>query len=425
MKGQIFETLSFLILAISIIGVIILMRVYLVGGFGNTFINLAERHQNEGVRAGVNALLATTEEKTGKTQLELLGISAFVGNTTINFGPTVGTVDVVKDLTWRFDAMFGKNHWHVTVPYPDISPDIQIVIVSDASSSMCYSIPIIAQKLPQLVEQFRQNGKQVSVTLYMLPGQVQCCNGFVLACSPTQFPEKSYFHCRGISTIQSECATKLPSGQTIQTEEDYGDGLACAIQQGPVEGWKKGAIKLAIGISDELSLGSECGGGMSCCPSLSSYPSAIQSGNNAINASLTEQAPLYMIQAIDYVDQARKQCGTICMYTTQPNSLCSCNGQTCTCPLDDPQCACTNVVTQFHQNLANLTGGQSYILSSLSAQDIVDKIQIIINNQKQKRVPTLEAGGPVPVGKDILAVTVPVPISLPGVYTKAFIKEWS
>jgi len=425
MKGQIFETLSFLILAIAIIGVIILMRIYLIGGFGKTFINLAQRHDNEAVRAGVNALLTTTEEKTGKTQLELMGISAYVGNTTINFGPTVGTIDVVKDLTWRFDAEFGKGHWHITVPFPDIIPDIQIVMVSDTSSSMCYSIPIIAQKLPQLIEEFMQNGKRVSVTLYMLPGQVQCCNGFVLACSPSQFPEKPYFHCRGISTIQSQCAAKLPSGMSIQTDEDYGDGLACAIEAGPVEGWKTGAVKLAIGVSDELSLGSECGGGMSCCPSLSSYPSAIQSGNNAINASLHQQAPLYMIQAVDFVDTARTQCGNICFYTTQGNSLCSCTGQTCTCPLTDPQCACVDVVTQFHHNLANATGGQSYILNSLSGQDIIDKIQDIINKQKQKRVPSLEAGSPVPIGKDIRAVTIPVPISLPGIYTSAYIREWS
>jgi len=425
MKGQVFETLSFLVLAIAIIGIIILMRVYLVGGFGNTFINLAERHESEGFRAGVNALLETTEERTGKTQLELIGISAYVGNNTINFGPTVGTIDVVKDLTWRFDALFGKNHWHIRVPYPEILPDVQIVMVSDTSSSMCYSIPVVAQKLPQLVEQFKQNGKKVSVTLYMLPGSVQCCNGFVLACSSTQFPEKSDFHCRGIETIQSQCATRLPTGAYVQTEEDYGDGLACAIEAGPVEGWKKGSIKLAIGVSDELSLGSECGGGLSCCPSLSSYPSAIQSGNNAINASLNNQAPLYMIQAVDYVDQARTQCGTICFYTTQPNSLCNCDSQTCTCPLNDPQCACVNVVTEFQKNLASSTGGQAYILNSLSGQDIVDKIQDIINNQKPKRLPSLEAGAPIPVGKNRLSVTIPIPISLPGIYTTAYIDKWS
>ncbi len=416
MKGQVFETLSFLVLAIAIIGIIILMRIYLVGGFGKTFINLAERQQDQGVSAGVNALLATTEERTGKTQIELIGTSAYVGNTTINFGPTVGFVDVAKDLMWRFDALFGKNHWHIKVPYPDITPDIQIVMVLDSSSSMCYSIPVISQKLPQVVDALRQSGKKVSVTLYMLPGSVQCCNGFVISCSPTEFPEKPYFHCRGIETIQDQCAAKLPSGGQIQTDEDYGDGLACAIQTGPVEGWKRGSIKIAIGASDELSLGSECGGGLSCCPTLSAYPPAIQSGQNAVNASLENNVPLYLIQPIDFVDKARTQCGSICFYDGSSQY---------TATLNDPQCKCTDVVTQYQQGLASATHGQAYTLNDLSAQDIVDKIQNIINNQKQKRIPALDIGAPIPAGVNIRAVTIPIPISLAGVYTNATISEWS
>jgi len=425
MKGQIFETLSFLILAMAIIGIIILMRIYLIGGFTKTFLNLAERHTDEGVRAGVNALLATTEEKTGKTQLELIGISAFVGNTTLNFGPAVGNIDVVKELTWRFDAEFGKNHWHINVPYPYITPDIQIVMVLDSSSSMCYSVPIISQKLPQIVDQLRQNGKRVSITIYMLPGSVKCCNGFTLACSPGQFPEKSYFHCKPIEEIQNDCATKLPSGTSVQTDEDYADGLACAIESGPAEGWKSGSIKLAIGSSDELSLGSECGGGLTCCPSLSAYPSAIQSGNNAIQASIKNDVPLYMIQAVDYADRQRTQCGNICFYESENYYNCNCNGETCTCPLTDPQCKCTDVVTQFQQNLSESTGGQAYILNDLSGQDIVDKIQTIINSQQQNRIPELNIGAAVPVGKNIRAVNIPVPISLAGMFTNATIYEWS
>lgn len=425
MKGQVFETLSFLVLAIAIIGIIILMRVYLTGGFGQTFISLAERQEDEGVRAGVNAILATTEVRTGKTELELLGISAYAGNTTIDFGPVVGIVDIKQDLTWRFDALYGKNHWHMTVPYPDITPDIQIVMVSDTSSSMCYSIPVLAQKLPQVIDALRQNGKKVSFTLYMLPGAVKCCNGFTLACSPSEFPEKPYFHCRGIETIQDQCVTKLPSGQGVQTDEDYGDGLACAIENGPVEGWKNGAIKLAIGTSDELSIGSECGGTGNCCPPLTNYPSAIDSGKNAVNASLQNKVPLYLIQSIDYVDKQRTQCGNICFYDSGYNSICNCNGQTCTCPLSDPQCACTNLVTQFQQGLANATGGQAVTLDDLSGKDVADKIQQIINNQKQKRLPALDIGYQIPVGANIRAVNIPVPISLSGVYTNATVYEWS
>jgi hypothetical protein len=413
MKGQVFEILSFLILAIAIIGVIILMRIYLIGGFGKTFVNLAERHENEGVRAGVNALLATTEERTGKTELELMGISAYIGNSTIYFGPTIGSIDIKKDLTWRFDAEFGKGHWSIRVPYPDIVPDIQIVMVEDTSSSLCYSIAVLSQKLPQLIEQMRMNGTKVTFTLYMLPGSVQCCNGFTIACVPSQFPEKAYFHCRGIETIQGECP-----GISVHTEEDYGDGLACAIKAGPVEKWKTGSIKIAIGSSDELSIGSECGGSDGCCPPLSNYQAAINSGNLAINASLEKQVPLYMIQAIDWEDQARTKCGSVCLYQGSQQITASLGPP-------NPQCACTDLVTEFQQNLANATGGQAYTLSSISAQDVMDKIQDIIRNQKKDRLPVLEVGTQIPPGKNIRAVTIPIPVSLAGVYTTAYIYEWS
>jgi len=425
MKGQVFEILSFLILSIAIIGIIILTRIYLVGGFTQTIGTLFDRHNNEGVRAGINALLATTESRTGKTDLELLGIAAYAGNTTIDFGPGVGKVDVSQEVTWKFDAIYGKQRWHITVPFPDITPDVQIVMVLDSSSSMCYSVPIIAQKVPQLLAALRQSGKKVSMTIYMLPGSVQCCGGFVLSCSPTEFPEKPYFHCRSIDTIQNLCASKVASGLGVQSDEDYGDGLACAIQSGPVEGWKKASIKLAIGSSDELSLGSECGGQNYCCPDISSYPPAISSGSNAINASLTAHVPLFLIQSIDYQDQLRTQCGSICFYESNYYSDCNCNGQTCTCPLDQPQCACTNLVTQFQQGLANATGGQAYVLNSLSGQDVVDKIQSIIDQQKQQRIPSLDIGYPVPSGVNIRVVNVPVPISLAGTFTNATVQEWS
>jgi len=414
-KGQIFETLSFLILSIAIIGVIIVLRVFLTGSAGSTFGTIVERHVDEGFRAGATSVLYSTNERTSKTMLELIGISAYIGNTTINFGPTVGSVNIIDDLTWRFDALYGKNHWHVHVDYPDINPDIQIVMVLDTSASMCYSIPVVSQKLPQLIDQIGQSNKKVTITIYMLPGSVTCCNGFKLDCS--SFPEKSYFHCRGIENIQDKCATKLPVGSSIQTDEDYGDGLACAIEAGPAEGWKKASIKLAIGSSDELSLGSECGGQNVCCPSLSSYPPAIQSGNNAIHTSIKNQIPLYLIQDIDFVDAARKQCGSICFYDD--------TGQPYDAPLDQPQCACTDVVTQFQKNLANSTGGQFYTLNSISGQDIVDKIQEIINNQKQERTKVLDVGAPIPAGIDTRVANIPVPISLAGTYTTARITEWS
>lgn len=413
-KGQIFETMSFLILAIAIIGVIIVMRIYLVGGAGASFGNIIQRQTDEGFRAGADSALYSTNDRTGKTMLELIGIAAYIGNNSIDLGPTVGIVNIADDLTWRFDALYGKGHWHLEAKYPDIIPDIQIVMVADTSSSMCYSTPVLAQKLPQLIDQIRASGKQVSFTMYELPGSVKCCNGFTLDCS--SFPETPYFHCRGIENVQDKCAAKLPKGSSVQTDEDYADGLACAVEAGPIEGWQKNSIKLAIGTSDELSLGSECGGQNYCCPSLSSYPGATGSGANAIAASTKQQIPLYLIQDIDYTDQSRNTCGSICFYDD--------TGQQYNAPLGQPQCACTNLVTQYQQGLANSTGGQFYTLNGLSGSDIVDKIQSIINGLKQDRTPALEIGSPIPLTNTRVA-NIPVPISLTGTYTTVTITEWS
>jgi hypothetical protein len=175
-----------------------------------------------------------------------------------------------------------------------------------------------------------------------------------------------------------------------------------------------------------LSVGSECGGSMNCCPSLSAYPSAIQSGDAAITASKNLNVPIYPIQAVDYVDAQRTKCGDVCFIDPSFwNPACSSNGNSWTCPLSDPQCACTDVVTQFQKGLATQTGGQAYVLNDLSAKDIADKIQDIINQQQQSRVPALDIGASIPIAKNPLAVTIPVPVPLAGTYTTAYIYEWS
>ena len=88
-KGIVFEMLGFVILAIAIIGVIIFLRTYLVGPYGRSFITVSERHELEGFKAGANSVLKTTEPRSGKTIEELIGIAAYVGNTTVDFGPGV------------------------------------------------------------------------------------------------------------------------------------------------------------------------------------------------------------------------------------------------------------------------------------------------------------------------------------------------
>ena len=47
MKGQVFEILAFVILAVAIIGVIVMIRTTSISGFGNTLTAISERTTHE------------------------------------------------------------------------------------------------------------------------------------------------------------------------------------------------------------------------------------------------------------------------------------------------------------------------------------------------------------------------------------------
>jgi len=419
MKGQVFEIFGFLILAIAVIGVILLIRYFMIGSYGKTVLAMVERHVYEEVHAGVNSIFFMTEEKSGRSMMELVGIAAFTGNDTVNFGPGVGDVNVVKELEWRLDALYGKGKWHVRVPYPDITPDVQIVMVLDASASMCYAVKEISTRLPAVIESFISAGKKVSATLYILPGGADCCNGYKLQCSD-QFPETPYFHCRGIVEIESSCDTKTAKGVGVQTDEDYGHGIACAVEAGPVEEWSPLSVKLGIIISDELPEGSECfsSSRFGCCPG-QDYVEQRKSLEAGIKSAQENKIPIFTIQQIDFTGKDRKECGTICFKNAD------CPGGICANQDLLLQCACTDLVTQYHQDMASATGGKSFTLDSISASDIIDKINQIIVEAKPVKKPSLEAGSAVPSYKSTRVVEVLIPVSVSGVYTKAYVTQWS
>jgi len=418
MKGQIFEIFGFLILAIAVIGVILLIRYFMVGSFGKTYLAMAERHVYEEVHAGVNSIFFMTEEKSGRSLMELVGVAAYMGNDTINFGSSIGDVNVVKELEWRFDALYGKGHWHLQAKYPDITPDVQMVMVLDASASMCYAVKEISMKMPALIESFVRQGKGVTATLYMLPGGADCCNGYKLQCA-NQFNETPFFHCRGITDIESKCDTKTAKGTGIQTDEDYGNGIACAIEAGPVEEWNPLSVKLGIVISDELPVGSECFGDqrLGCCPG-QDYAEQKKSLQAGIDSAKKYKIPIFTIQQLDYEDKESKKCGTICFRNS------GCPGGICNADLQ-LQCACTDTVTQYHRDMASATGGDAFTLDSLSASDLIDKINEIIIRAEPVRKPNLEAGSPVPSNKNTRVVEVLIPVSVSGIYTKAYVTQWS
>jgi hypothetical protein len=404
-KAVMFETMSFLILSIAIIGVIILLRFYLVGGAGRSFGIIIDRHVQEGVQAGANSVLYSTEEGTGRTMLEMIGIASYVGNDTVDFGPVVGKINVRKELEWRFDKIYGKGKWYVKVPYPKIDPDIQVVFVIDTSTSLCDDVEEMAKNLPFLIEDLRKTRK-VSATIYLLLGGASCCRTGThedlgpIACS--KFPEKEYLHCSGLNAA---VCRKLAGGGG-QREEDYGNGIACAAEIGPKEGWKDFAVKVAIPLSDELPQGSECMGGNTCC---ANNPGAYQAQHIALENGIKAAQNKSMI----VFPMKGNPCGTIC----------SNFGGRVYEQFTQLQCDCSSLVTQFMTEMANATGGKMFDLKD--PKDVVNAVKDAITSVTPKREPQLEAGTQPPAGVDLRAVTVPVPVSLAGKYTTAYIYEWS
>lgn len=172
------ETLGFVILAITIIGVILFIRTYLAGNYGMTFKTLAERQQTEGLKAGLNSILETTEEKSREKMMELLGIASYSEKTEISFGELIGNVNVSKELEWRMNSIYGEGKWYMKIPTPDIPMQIQMVIIVDTSSSLCDDVNNMKTNLPKMVDELHEK-YDISVYIYLLPGGIPML-GFVV-----------------------------------------------------------------------------------------------------------------------------------------------------------------------------------------------------------------------------------------------------
>lgn len=405
MKGQVFETLGFVIIAIAIIGVIVMLRTTGVGGFFNTLLSIVERGEHEGVSAGVNALFFMTEQKSGKSIQELMGTAAFVGNNSINLGPVIGYVDVSKEIEWRLDAMLGKGHWYMKVPYPPIEPDIQIVFVVDTSTSLCDDVQNMEKALPIVIQDLKLAGKKVMATIYLMAGGSPCCD-YTIACD--KFPASPELQCTSI--VAANCPNL---GSYGQTEEDWGHGIACTAESGPQGGWKPGSVRIAIPVSDELPEGSECHGGNYCCPDINQYTEERKSLDAGINAALNHSIKVFPFKG--------EPCGTICLkgMGTAFTQL---------------QCDCSNFVTQYMTEIASKTGGEMYQLND--STQMIEALKDAIRKSIPTRTQQLEAGSKIGYEQRALevqagsktamrAVEVPIPVAIIGKYTTAYVYQWS
>lgn len=362
-------------------------------------------HETENLRAGTNVLFFSTEKKTGKPIMELVGLAAYTANDTVDFGPVVGKVDVSKEIEKRMDAMFGEGKWYVKVPVPERPVDIQMVIVADTSASLCDDLKNM-EKLPGVIEKLRKGGRKASATLYLLPGGNTVCdnNGKRDPIDPSNFKETAYFHTLSMNSIDLEWKCSLKVDLYGNTDESWADGLRCAISHGPLGGWKPGTARIAAPLSDELPASSD-----SCPGKGSNKWKRLQKAVELANENDTN---IFSLKA--------NPCSNIVWW--QKNGVWQRRGG-----FTQMQCNCESNLEMYMEEAANKTGGKMYDLKD--ASQATGAIKDIIKEQKPTGIPKIEAGtqlsAPRSQRKRIYSWEFPIPVSLSGLYTTAYVYTWN
>jgi hypothetical protein len=405
LKGQTMEVLGIVILGVSLIALLFFLGVFSMKGYAASAEALSDRQEDESFKAGVNSILYTTETKTGKTLMELLGMASKEGNTTLYFGPGVGAVDVKKELEWRFDAIYGKGNWYLKIPFPNVTADIQIVAVVDTSNSMCDQIKKLATDVPDVLERIRKKGRKAEMTMFLL-GTPNCCvqdaSGNWAPFNVADIRQTDYFHVTSMPPDYKGMPCTVSCGNGMGGDEDWGDGLACAIEMGPYKGpgdygWRENVVKVAIPTSDELPGGIECG-----CPSAG----AKQNFDKGLQKALEKEVYVFAFR------------GETCepVRTTQLG---------CYNPLtvDSSYCTCARgPLRDWMADISNQTKGKMYDLSAVVESS--DTIEKIIMSVQPNRVPYLEAGTIPPKGEK-MAVTSLLPVTILGKYVELYVYHWN
>ncbi len=370
-KAQVSEATGFVILVITVMFLIIIYRLFIASGSYESLGIISERHESERLKSGVNALFLMSDQKSGTTMLNLVGIAAILHNDLIYFGPTIGDVNVSDELIWRMDALFEKGHWRIIVPFPNETADIQMVIVSDTSGSMKDDIQDVGDNLPKLIRQLKDAGIKVDATVYLLGTRNIRCSMF-----PAEI-----IRCKSIT--QLNCDDLLDA----QTEEDWGNGIACASRMGPDGfGWQQGAARIGIVLSDELSGGSECARNAAC--DVSGCTMQWQSVQNGIKNAIENQVTVFALKAnADNVPQ------------------------------------CSNRLFEWMSTLSNATGGSTYNLrNALQTSKAIE--DIVGNAIPPDALNRIDVGSAPPERIRIRAYDLLVPTPKPGQFVKAYIYQW-
>ena len=413
MRGQIFEILGLTVLILAILAILVVVYGNYIGREQTeTLKMLGERQEIEGFKAGINSILYTTENNTGKTILELLGIAAYNGDYKIDYGVGAGKVDLKKELEDRFDYIYGKGHWYLRLPFPNITSNIQIVVVSDTSGSMCNQIRILVTDVPKIIDKLRKKGKKAEMTLFLL-GSPACCvheNGNLVPFHIEDYVnETKYFHVVTMPDTHPNKGYYCKRGcyRGGGYDEDWGTGLKCAIEMGPYKtngeyGWNEHAVKIAIPISDELPGGME--------PNCPTHGCQRNNFENGLKAALENNVTVFGFSGI--------ACGEF-----YPLRGGECQREDFERDTSYDYCGCSKgVVKRWMREISNKTGGKMYSLTNASYSAAA--IEEIITKAQPKRIPYLEAGTLVPRFKTVRAVTIPIPVSVLGKYSELKVYYW-
>lgn len=415
MKAQLSEPVGFVLFVVAIIIFMVLSRIFILGNSVYTLSTTIDRNENERLKAASNALFLMKEERTELPLLDLLGRGVADRTDIIVLGPDEPQINISEELEWRLNAMFGKNNWHMKIPFPErIEFSTQIVIVADMSSSLCDDLNEM-KKLPLIIEDMNKKGKKVFATLYML-GQSSCFyyNYPEIVCSDF---ETEHFKCRTLLLRDNQvCKFVGLPGANWDTKEDWGNGIACAAETGPVGGWAENSVRLGIIITDELSGGSECScsqwqefvcGAFMCkgcvvddaCKSCDvGIPSnQFQSVENGLRASTGNNMSVFGLLA--------NPCGDITAPGTGFEFICHCE----------------DVLKNHLSYIAVNTSGSVFALKN-SSQVSSTIIDIIIKSEPHP-MNEIDIGAPLPSRSRIRSHETLVPVAA-GNYTKARLYSW-
>jgi len=421
LKGQFQEMLGFIALAVVISIFIVLQSGSTELIKGKTLELQTGLHEREDLRSGAAVVLSSTYGDTGITIMELVGLAAFTGNTTLDFGPVIGTVNVAREIEKRMDALYGRGKWSVYIPFPEELGDIQVAIVSDTSGSMCDDIANMRDNLPKIVSSLKTQGRKTELTLYLLPGLNTCfINGVStpLSCTGLGFPETSDFNCRPADAEPLRGACTEPTLR-IKSSEDWAIGGACAARYGPAHGtgWRDGTVRIVMPLSDELTSGSECGQTPGGC-NIAGCSSRVAELDTLVGEANANNVKVFPLIA--------NPCGIVCGYSGSPTT---CEDYSNPSSSSYFICACgTQLLPLWMSDVAARTSGLSSSLANSTGAS--DAIAGIIGSVKKEETAIKAGADPStplrqkpPIARQAQAA--PVPVSSVGKYTTAFFYKWS